>query len=77
MRLTDRLLDGTKKQLEKSKEKKRRIDDDDMDYITYKSIGNLNEYKGVFANDDDTSINTAKSVFDRTAVFHVRDDYNG
>ena len=35
-----------------------------------KSI-NLNTDKSIYDRADDTSINTMKSIFDKTAVFHV------
>ena len=76
MRLTDRMLQETKK-LNKQKKKENDIqqdkDEDEMGmmYMPRPKIGYLNKNKGVFGGEDDTSINTAKSVFDRTAVFHT------
>ncbi len=76
MRLTDRMLQETRK-LNKQKKKENDIqqdkdeDETGMMYLPRPKIGYLNKYKGVFDGEDDTSINTAKSVFDRTAVFHT------
>ncbi len=52
-------------------------DEDDMGYAYSEPIrwGYLNDYKGVFANnDDENALNTAKSVFDKTAIFHVKQE---
>ena len=72
------MLDNSKQQQNNTLERRRRIEaeEDSMgfSYMPYHSMGSLNEYKGVFANDDETSLNTAKSVFDRTAIFHVKQD---
>ncbi|MBR6257309.1 MAG: hypothetical protein IKR23_08020 [Lachnospiraceae bacterium] len=76
MRLTDRMIEETKK-LNRQKKKENDIqqdqDEDEMGMMYMPRPANryLNKDKGVFGNDDDTSINTAKSVFDRTAVFHT------
>ena len=52
-------------------------DEDEMGYAYDEPIkwGYLNENKGIFHDDDDeNALNTAKSVFDKTAVFHVKDN---
>ena len=79
MRLTDRMIENTKelnKQLKKQNDIQQDVDEDEtgMAYAPREMRPFLNEEKGVF----DTGvmgegINTAKSVFDRTAVFHVKD----
>ena len=77
MRLTDRVLDNNKKW---NREKKKELDvqqdveEDDMGYAYDErpKWGYLNTDKGIFADDDNTSINTAPSVFERTAIFRVR-----
>lgn len=74
MRLTDRLIQDT--QRKQNEQKKRRIADepDDMqiehDPIHFMPI---NKQKGAFdgINNSGSSINTAESVFDRTAVFRT------
>ncbi len=79
MRLTDRMLNETK---EYNRQKKREndiqqdVEEDDMglSYMDRPAFRFLNEDKGVFANDDDSSINTAKSIFDRKAIFKTSGD---
>lgn len=76
MKLTDRMLYETKKyNQQKKKENDIQQDQDEdetgMAYMPRPDLVFLNENKGVFANDDNSSINTAKSVFDRTALFHT------
>ena len=76
MRLTDRMLYETKK-LNQQKKKENDIQQDQdedetgMAYMPRPRMVPLNANKGAFDNTDDTSINTAKSVFDRTAIFHT------
>ena len=38
----------------------------------YKPEGFLNGYRGVFDTTDEKSLNTAPSIFDKTAVFHTK-----
>jgi len=76
MRLTDRMIYETKKvNQQKKKENDIQQDQDEdetgMAYMPRPRMVPLNDYKGVFDHTDETSINTAKSVFDRTAVFHT------
>ncbi|MCR5054136.1 MAG: hypothetical protein K6A69_04770 [Lachnospiraceae bacterium] len=81
MNLTDRMLKGTKDLDKEQKRKKNNaiVEEDEMGYayMDAPKWGYLNENKGVFANDDDNSINTMKSVFDRTAVFHTNSGDQG
>lgn len=43
-----------------------------MEYKPREKQPYLNENKGVFANEDKTSINTAPDVFEATAVFKMK-----
>ncbi len=45
-----------------------------MEYAPRETEGNLNENEGVFVRENIGGINTAKSVFDATAVFRVKQD---
>ncbi|MCR5654170.1 MAG: hypothetical protein K6G07_00800 [Lachnospiraceae bacterium] len=73
MGLTERILKETKKAEDrKNKPVFYEEDEEYYMYMPYQSQGFINENKGVFANDDDTSINTAKSIFDKTAVFKTK-----
>ncbi len=79
MLLTQRLLDNNKRINAENKRKndiQQDQDEDEMGYAYDEPVrwGYLNDYKGVFAGDDDDSINTAKSVFDRTAIFTTKED---
>ena len=79
MLLTQRLLDNNRRINAENKKKndiQQDQDEDEMGYAYEEPVkwGYLNDYKGVFADDDDNAINTAKSVFDRTAVFKTKDD---
>ena len=77
MQLTDRMINNMQeagKQKRKANEIKFTQEDEDVETLTYMptpAFKYLNENRGVFDNTDETSINTAKSVFDRTAVFKV------
>ncbi len=77
MQLTDRTINNMQeagKQKRKANEIKFAQEDEDVETLTYMptpAFKYLNENRGVFDNTDETSINTAKSVFDRTAVFKV------
>ncbi len=77
MQLTDRTINNMQeagKQKRKANEIKFTQEDEDVETLTYMptpAFKYLNENRGVFDNTDETSINTAKSVFDRTAVFKV------
>ena len=78
MKLTERVLRDEKRNLQ---EKKRKFDfwEDEADAMGYAyesppKMRFLNEEQGVFANKDETSINTAPSVFDRTAIFRTNKD---
>ena len=75
MGLTERILKETKKSEEKrTKPVYYEEDEEYYMYMPYPKSGFINENKGVFAAEDESSINTAKSIFDKTAVFHVKRD---
>ena len=75
--LSDRLIEANRRVNAENKRKndvQQDQDDDEMGYAYDEPIrwGYLNENKGIFTNDDDeNALNTAKSVFDKTAVFRV------
>ncbi|MBQ7706658.1 MAG: hypothetical protein IJT72_02625 [Lachnospiraceae bacterium] len=78
--LSDRLMDANRRV---NAETKRKIDiqqDQDEDEMGYAydepvNMGFINENKGIFVNnDDENALNTAKSVFDKTAIFRVNSD---
>ncbi len=76
MGLTDRMIRSNKEQeRQKKKETQIQLDPEDgetgMIYMPRPAFKYLNEDKGVFDNTDETSINTAKSVFDKTAIFRT------
>ncbi len=77
MQLTDRMIKETQ-ELDRQQKKRNAVinvePDEDVETLTYMprpAFKYLNEDKGAFDSKDETSINTAKSVFDRTAVFRV------
>ncbi len=79
MRITEGLI---KKQFDqhqkdiRAKEDKSVVFEDEVDgyymYDTRKAFGDLNDYRGVFDTKDEKSLNTAPSVFDRTAIFKTK-----
>ena len=77
--LNDRLIEANKRVNAENKRKndiQQDQDEDEMGYAYDEPVkwGYLNDYKGVFTNDDDeNALNTAKSVFEKTAIFHVGD----
>ena len=79
MLLTQRLLDNNRRINAENKKKndiQQDQDEDEMGYAYEEPVkwGYLNDYKGIFADDDDNAINTAKSVFDKTAIFKTKED---
>ncbi|MCD7738367.1 MAG: hypothetical protein LUH58_04915 [Lachnospiraceae bacterium] len=67
MRVTDKLIEETKKKAEKPEP-----EDEEMDeYMEWKKQPSLNEYRGVFDSNTFGGINTQKSVFDQKAIFHT------
>ncbi|MBR3307529.1 MAG: hypothetical protein IKI75_09815 [Lachnospiraceae bacterium] len=72
MRMDERLV----KQNKKADERRRKPVDEDEETLRYddwKGITDINRYKGVFGDEGPGGINTAESVFDRTAVFRTSD----
>ena len=70
--LSDRLIEENRRVNAENKKKNDIQQDQDEDEMGYAydepiSLGFLNEN----SEDDGNALNTAKSVFDRTAVFHV------
>ncbi len=80
MKLTDRMItDANENKKELDKKRAQYYYDDlngtEMGYAYDEPIPmmNLNSKKSVFDQPDEKSINTAKSVFDRTAIFHTKE----
>ena len=76
MRLSDRLIDANRRldrENKKRDEKQQEPEEDEQGYA-YQSPpkwGYLNDYRGVFTDSAVQGINTAQSVFDRTALFRT------
>ena len=77
MRLTDRMIqEQNRNRLQREREtenqqEENQEDETGMIYRPRPRWGYLNDNKGIFDVKDETSINTAPSIFDRTAVFRV------
>ncbi len=75
MQLTERML-RENRELEKKKNTQvvqyAEEDETGMLYMPRPATKFINSGESVFDNKDETSINTAKSVFDRTAIFTVK-----
>ena len=75
MFLSERMQQQNKKNDQQKKDQRNRLfqEDDEvgMAYDTYRPFYDINSTKSVFDQPDEDSINTAKSVFDRTAIFHT------
>ncbi len=82
MRFTDRIIEEQRKsRLQQERETDNQQDENQEDEmgLAYKPrprMRFLNENRGIFDNKDDHSINTAPSIFERTAIFHVGDRDN-
>ncbi len=79
MRLTRDLVakqyEQSQKEVRKKEDKSVVFEEDVGDYYMYdtrKWAGFLNSNRSVFDNKDETSINTAPSIFDKTAIFHTK-----
>ncbi len=79
MRITEGLIkktfDQNQKDIRAKEDKSVLFEEDVGDYLMYmdrKASGNLNDYRGVFDTKDEKSINTAPSIFDKTAIFHTK-----
>ncbi len=75
MRVDDRLAKQNK-ELEKKKKKQQDPDDGEitLTYLERLQIPPINKNKGAFHDNSGDGINTAQSVFDRTAIFHTGED---
>lgn len=71
MRLGDRLA---KQQQNNKKKPVQETEEETLTYLSRKREHALNEGRGVFQGKTFEGINTEKNVFDRTAVFHVREE---
>ena len=78
MKYTDRVIDESNEKKREAEKKRALIFNDDLNctemgyaYDTPPKSINLNTDKSIYDRADDTSINTMKSIFDKTAVFHV------
>ena len=81
MRITKELVakqyEQSQKEIRKKEDKSVLFEEDVGDYLMYddfKPEGFLNNYRGVYDTTDEKSLNTAPSIFDRTAVFHTKKD---
>ena len=81
MRITERLVkknyDQRQEEIKKKESRSMIFEDDVGDYLMYmepKWQGFINDKRSVFDRKDDKSLNTAPSVFDRTAIFHTKKD---
>ena len=81
MRITDRLIKQQNKaireQIRRREDQQPEFQDEEEGYYMYQSRSRmepLNTGRSVFDRKDDTSINTAPSVFDRTAIFHTKEN---
>lgn|GEM_PF-1452868 len=79
MRITEGLIkknfDQNQKDIRAKEDKSMVFEEDVGDYLMYddyKSEGFLNGYRGVFDTKDEKSLNTAPSIFDKTAIFHTK-----
>ena len=79
MRITKELIknnyDQNQKEIRKKEDQSMVFEEDVGDYLMYddyKPEGFLNGYRGVFDTTDEKSLNTAPSIFDKTAIFHTK-----
>ncbi|MDD2973314.1 MAG: hypothetical protein PHE02_14415 [Lachnospiraceae bacterium] len=71
MGVLDELVNKNKKKnADKKLSSYQQADDEDDMYMEWPATVPMNEFQGVF-HKEEHSINTEKSVFDRTAVFHT------
>lgn len=81
MKLTDRMIQGYNQLTRESGKKRAKYfsqdlngDEESMTYMDRPAFQAINSQRSVFDHEDETSINTAKSIFDRTAIFHTKSD---
>ena len=79
MKLTDRMIQENKKLNRETGKKRSKYfsqdlngDEESMTYMDRPAFRSINSQRSVFDNADETSINTAKSIFDKTAIFHTK-----
>ena len=78
MRFTDRLINEQRKnhlQQERQTDNQQEENQEDETGMTYQPRprwGFLNDTKGIFAEGRPKGINSEPSVFDKTAIFHVK-----
>ena len=79
MKLTDRMIQENKKLNRETGKKRSKYfsndlngDEEGMTYMNRPAFQSINSQRSVFDNADETSINTAKSIFDKTAIFHTK-----
>ena len=79
MRITEGLIKSQNEKRQKEIRDKENnsvaFEEDVGDYYMYmdrKPAGFLNDYRGVFDTKDEKALNTAPSIFDRTAIFHTK-----
>ena len=84
MRITESLVKKTydmRQEEIKKKESKSVVFEDEVDgyymYDTPKWQGFINENRSVFDQKDEKSLNTAPSIFDKTAIFHTKKEEEG
>ncbi len=73
MRIDDRLAKQNQELLKKKKQQAEE-DEDTLTYAQRKRMQPLNKTKSAFADNSGDGINTAKSIFDKTAIFHTGED---
>ena len=79
MKLTERMINDSKEQQKKLDKKRAQYFYDDlngtetgMTYEERPKFSFINSSKSAFDTPDEKSINTAKSIFDKTAIFHTQ-----
>ena len=76
MRIDERLTKQNQEILKRKK--KQQLAEEDEETLSYAErpiMKPINKNKGAFEGREGDGINTAQSVFDRTAVFHTGEDY--
>ena len=81
MKITDRMIEDANENKRELDKKRAQYYQDDLNgtemgyaYDDPVPMTFMNSKKSVFDTPDETSNNTAKSVFDRTAIFHTNTD---
>ena len=74
MRIDDRLVKQNQDLLKKKRQRQLDEDEETLRYAPSYRTKPINKNKGVFPEESFGGINTAQSVFDRTAIFNTRED---